>query len=98
GPSRVGAVADKSEHVLGKLRKGLTMRNGSRDRITCFTCRGRHWAMTRPCVTHHQACDCREARFREIEAENERLASRLGALQKAIEADLSDAKAVCGGD
>src|SRR5690554_3169601 len=39
--------------------------------------------MTRPCVTHHQACDCREARFREIEAENERLASRLDTRQRA---------------
>lgn len=23
--------------------------------------------MARECVTHHHACDCREARFREIE-------------------------------
>ena len=25
------------------------------------------------CVTHHHACDCREARFAELEAENQRL-------------------------
>lgn len=24
------------------------------------------------CTTHHNACDCREAKFRELEAENER--------------------------
>lgn len=23
--------------------------------------------MTRPCITHHHACDCREARFRALE-------------------------------
>ena len=25
--------------------------------------------MTRECVTHHHACDCREAKFKELEAE-----------------------------
>ena len=29
--------------------------------------------MTRECVTHHHACDCREAKFKELEAEVTRL-------------------------
>ena len=26
--------------------------------------------MTKECTTHHHACDCREAKFKELEAEN----------------------------
>jgi len=29
------------------------------------------------CVTHHAACECREAKFVELEAENERLREAL---------------------
>lgn len=29
--------------------------------------------MSRECVTHHKACDCREAEFEKLKAENERL-------------------------
>jgi len=29
--------------------------------------------MSRQCITHHHACDCRERKFAELEAENKRL-------------------------
>ena len=32
--------------------------------------------MSKECVTHHYACDCREAKFAELEAENALLADR----------------------
>jgi hypothetical protein len=32
---------------------------------------------TRRCITHHHACDCREARFAEMERENARLTAEL---------------------
>ena len=31
----------------------------------------------RDCITHHHACDCREQKFAEIEAENRSLRKRL---------------------
>jgi len=31
----------------------------------------------RECTTHHHACDCREAKFAALEAENERLRAAL---------------------
>lgn len=39
----------------------------------------------RPCVTHHHACDCREAEFARIKAENDDL--RI-ALMDAIKAPM----------
>jgi hypothetical protein len=39
--------------------------------------------MTRECVTHHFACDCREEKFRELEAQNAELRAALGAAQNA---------------
>ena len=29
--------------------------------------------MSRQCTTHHHACDCREEKFKQTEAENKRL-------------------------
>ena len=34
------------------------------------------------CVTHHYACDCREAAFTVLKAENERLVGRLQAVHR----------------
>ena len=31
----------------------------------------------RQCVTHHYACDCREEKFKKLEAENKRLREAL---------------------
>ena len=36
----------------------------------------------RECTTHHHACDCREAKFAALEAENERLVKRLQAVRR----------------
>jgi len=33
--------------------------------------------MSRQCITHHHACDCRERKFAELEAENKRLTEAL---------------------
>jgi hypothetical protein len=35
--------------------------------------------MTRPCVTHHHACDCREAEFAAVVAERDALQARIDA-------------------
>ena len=41
--------------------------------------------MSKECTTHHHACDCREAKFAAIEAENKRL---LDVIDRAYNADL----------
>ncbi len=33
--------------------------------------------MSKECTTHHHACDCREAKFKELERENAALRSEL---------------------
>ena len=38
----------------------------------------------RECTTHHYACDCREAKFAALEAENERLARTIADLRVLI--------------
>jgi hypothetical protein len=42
------------------------------------------YELGRNCVTHHTACDCREARFREIEAERDSLAEQVKVLREAL--------------
>lgn len=37
----------------------------------------------RECITHHYACQCREAEFRKIEEENEKLKEKLADWQQA---------------
>ena len=41
--------------------------------------------MTRECITHHYACDCREAKFAQIEAENKKLREALEEMLFAYE-------------
>lgn len=36
------------------------------------------------CVTHHYACDCREAKFAELERENTKLGNRLAVLLQTL--------------
>ena len=42
----------------------------------------------RECTTHHHACDCREAKFAELEAEIERLRDVLSQIQWGGRTDL----------
>lgn len=37
----------------------------------------------RECITHHHACDCREAEFAQVKAENERLLTVFDTVNKA---------------
>lgn len=46
--------------------------------------------MSRPCVTHHHACDCREAAYRHLEAENVRLRELTERLESAVAAALHE--------
>ena len=36
------------------------------------------------CITHHHACDCREDKFKELKAENERLREKIEILEMAL--------------
>ena len=40
--------------------------------------------MSRRCVTHHHACDCREKKFRRIESERDALRKRVEQLEGAL--------------
>jgi hypothetical protein len=53
------------------------------------------------CVTHHHACDCREAQFAQLEAENAKLRKALTHIQRMstvpIIKDIAET-ALAGGD
>jgi hypothetical protein len=64
--------------------------------------------MTRECITHHHACDCREVKFAELEREAEeqsrlieKQAAEIARLRQRIESapvaimDTRDALAIC---
>jgi len=38
--------------------------------------------MSKECVTHHHACDCREEKFKQLEQENAALRAALDAARK----------------
>ena len=54
--------------------------------------------MTRECITHHYACDCREVKFAELEAENRALREALGLLYKNTQAYRVFCSAECLGN
>jgi len=42
------------------------------------------------CITHHFACDCREAKFTALEAENTALRKRVAELEEALQGIVED--------
>jgi hypothetical protein len=49
---------------------------------------------TRRCITHHHACDCREARFAELERENARLTAELEDARRTCAELVTDGNAI----
>jgi hypothetical protein len=47
-------------------------------------------ASGRECITHHRACDCREAELAAVTAENERLREALNAIREWADVNLDD--------